>query len=84
VEGELIAEDGSEGIDLAIAINGTIEAVGKTQRRAKASPIASAPFSIPVPAHAFHEGGNDVRVFVPRQNGGSIQLLSTRTNQARR
>jgi hypothetical protein len=84
VEGELIAADGSEGIDLAIAINGTIEAVGKTQRRAKASPIASAPFSIPVPAHAFHEGGNDVRVFVPRRNGGSIQLLSTRTNQARR
>jgi hypothetical protein len=84
VEGRLIVEDGAaEGIDLAIAINGTIEAMGKTRLRAKpatASRIASAAFSVPVPVGAFRPGPNDVRVFVPRRDGGTIRLLPTRAD----
>jgi hypothetical protein len=79
VEGQLTVEDGSAAdIDLVVAINGTIEAVGKSAparvRRPGVPPDRAVSFSIPLPATAFRDGPNTVELFVPERADGAVRL----------
>lgn len=74
VEGTLtIGGESAAGVPLAVAINGTIEAVGETW--GKSGRRVGAAFSIPVPARAFRDEPNVVEVFVPRIDDAMLRLV---------
>ncbi len=71
----LKSEDIGFPLDLAIAVNGTIQAVTKTfdDRGGKSK------FSAIVPERAFQEGKNKVEVFVVSEGDGQLQLSRTKS-----
>jgi hypothetical protein len=81
VEGAIAVSEGSaEGLPVAVAVNGTIRAVGETRRGPSDRPPPGAvpepaTFTVPVAGSAFRDQRNVVEVFVPRWVEGSVELV---------
>jgi hypothetical protein len=76
IEGDLTVPDGAPtDRDLLIAINGIIEATGRSASYPNPQHADTATFVVAVPAAAFRDGRNEIQVLLPQGDGAATRLV---------